>query len=266
MSDSPDKDGTKFTCLHLIDEILRALEELPNEYPKFSFPYLHFWITAVDLGLELVAEDSLLRECYGSTIFKGLISLRELCSRTWMSTRMTRKILSMSQMSRSSFSNQIESGNAALGWSSLQKSEVPKNTPETPVSPIDFMMPADGERQRSLHDDLPFLNNISTPRDISSANMVDCFIDSTAYTKIDALHTPTSLSQPPPIIHPTDTNFQITDCLIRSDKPPLDHYKVCLSNALNYGVSEIGLDGAALHALSDADISPLEGPCQLAMK
>lgn len=242
-----DKEGTKFTCLYLIDKLLTSLEELPNEYPKFTFPYLNFWITAVDLGLEMIAEDSLLRECYGTTILQGLISLREFCSGTWSSTRMTRKILSMSQLSRSRRSGKRHVGNSTAGRPALQKSALQK-IPQTTISPLGFVVAEEREIQSPLDKESSSLDCGSTPGEASSAEMLESSINSTAHCNIDALDSPTSPSHILPTADPLDIDVSMTD-------------EGGLSNALSYGVSEIGLDGAVLYALSDAHISPFGASC-----
>lgn len=103
----PDSHATRFTCLHLIDEILRALNSLPDEFPKFTFPILHYWYSAVRIGLEMVGEEPLLRQCYGVPILEAVISLCECYTKTWLSSRISQNILGMSYAARSIFADEL---------------------------------------------------------------------------------------------------------------------------------------------------------------
>ncbi|EAA64358.1 predicted protein [Aspergillus nidulans FGSC A4] len=106
-SDLPDSQASRFTCLHLIEEILLALNSLPHEFPKYTFPILHYWNSVVSIGLEMVAEEPLLRQFYGGTILEAVISLREFYSKTWLSSQMSQNILRMSYAARSIFADEI---------------------------------------------------------------------------------------------------------------------------------------------------------------
>lgn len=103
----PDSQATRFTCLHLIDEFLLALNSLPHEFPKFTFPILHYWYSAVRIGLEMVGEEPLLRQCYGVPVLEAVISLCECYAKTWLSSRISQNILGMSYAARSIFADEL---------------------------------------------------------------------------------------------------------------------------------------------------------------
>lgn len=245
--ESHDWDGVKYTCLHLIDDILISLDELPNEYPKFSFPFLGFWITSVRLGLELIAEDTLLEGCYGPTILQGLASLQNLASRTWLSARTTRSILSMGAGNQCSSALGSKRSSPSVRSTTSSK-EATIRLPDMPHGLSGFAIPVCDESLESSNSpsEAPQALGNETGSGISHTIAAPVSIDSSeGHNDVDdsssILIPPTSLMGLP---------LDATSSTIS------DNNEIDFTNILSHGVCEIGLDEAALYALSDIDMSP----------
>lgn len=250
-----DIERTKLTCIDLVYTILRALGELANEYPKFTFPYLHIHITAVELGLELMMGDSLLRECYGSTVLQELDSLSQCCFRTSTPARITRKILSIKQTARTVCSTVIDPGIAGERKHFMpQVLEHPQSLPWKPVSPEIPFIHQGGDEKMLLHEHLSSSTHDSSPEDMLSIKTPLSSNQSITCGSLDAAPgMPTQFD-----VADECDSCQKDDIVIKGSKSSLDYPQTDFSTTFNYGVSEFGLDPAALFALSHAGISPFQ--------
>ncbi|OOQ89752.1 hypothetical protein PEBR_07204 [Penicillium brasilianum] len=249
-------ERTKLTCIDLVYTILQALGELANEYPKFTFPYLHIHITTVELGLELIMEDSLLRECFGSIVLQELDSLSRRCFRTTTSARITRKILSIKQTARAlSFTGTdtgIEGERRHFIPQELKSSQCLLRMPTSLESPS---IHPGKDQEMLLHEHLSYSTNGSSPDDMLSTETSLSSNQSITYDSLEAV---------PGILTSIDASgcdrFQGISSIIQGGNSSLDSPQTDFSNTFNYGVPEVGLDPAALSALSNAGISPFHDP------
>jgi hypothetical protein len=200
--------------------------------------------------------DSLLRECYSSIVFQELESLSQCCFRTSTPARITRKILKIKQIARSICSTEIDSGFAGDRRHFMpQVLKYPQSLSWKQTSPETPFIYQGGGHKMPLHEHLGYSTHDSSSEDILS-------IIKTPQSSNQSM-TCNSLNATPDIPSHFDVTgcdgFQRYDSVIKDDKSSPDCLRSDFSNTFNYGVSEFGLDPAALSALSDAGISPLHG-------
>jgi hypothetical protein len=80
-------------CFQVAQRLIGDWKLLPERHLKYTFPYLQYMTLAVNISMELMSQNPRMRDLHGNSTVQVLISLKEYLFRSWMSDRMSRKIL-----------------------------------------------------------------------------------------------------------------------------------------------------------------------------
>ncbi|KAJ5825182.1 hypothetical protein N7474_002320 [Penicillium riverlandense] len=85
-------------CMHLARCIIEDFSNVPEEHPKYTFPFLHYLTGATIIALGLIIKQPAFKHAYGDLTLEAARSLENHCQMTWVSGRMARAVLKLNQM------------------------------------------------------------------------------------------------------------------------------------------------------------------------
>ncbi|CAI7630251.1 unnamed protein product [Penicillium pancosmium] len=96
--DEPELIQNEVTCMRLAQRIIDDFKKVPEEHPKYTFPFLHYLTSATIIALGLIIKQPSFKGAYGDLTLEATVSLREHCRKTWMSGKMIRTVGKLKQM------------------------------------------------------------------------------------------------------------------------------------------------------------------------
>lgn len=84
--------------MRLAQRIIDDFRNVPEEHPKYTFPFLHYLTSATIIALGLIIKQPSFKSTYGALTLKATRSLREHCRKTWMSGKMIQTVWKLNQM------------------------------------------------------------------------------------------------------------------------------------------------------------------------
>jgi hypothetical protein len=85
-------------CMRLAQRIIDDFRNVPEEHPKYTFPFLHYLTSATIIALGLIIKQPSFKSSYGALTLRATKSLREHCRKTWMSGKMVQTVWKLNQM------------------------------------------------------------------------------------------------------------------------------------------------------------------------
>jgi hypothetical protein len=85
-------------CMRLAQRIIDDFRNVPEEHPKYTFPFLHYLTSATIIALGLIIKQPSFKSSYGALTLKATKSLWEHCRKTWMSGKMVQTVWKLNQM------------------------------------------------------------------------------------------------------------------------------------------------------------------------
>lgn len=94
----PEAIENEVTCMRLAQKILDDFRQVPEEHPKYTFPFLHYLTSATIIALGLIIKQPSFGSTYGALTLKAARSLKEHCRKTWVSTKMIQTVWKLNEM------------------------------------------------------------------------------------------------------------------------------------------------------------------------
>lgn len=94
----PETIENEVICMRLAQRIIDDFRNVPEEHPKYTFPFLHYLTSATIIALGLIIKQPSFRSSYGILTLRAAKSLREHCRKTWMSGKMIQTVWKLHQM------------------------------------------------------------------------------------------------------------------------------------------------------------------------
>lgn len=94
----PEAIENEVICMRLAQRIIDDFRNVPEEHPKYTFPFLHYLTSATIIALGLIIKQPSFSSSYGALTLRATKSLREHCRKTWMSGKMIQTVWRLNQM------------------------------------------------------------------------------------------------------------------------------------------------------------------------
>lgn len=85
-------------CMNLARSIIEDFSNVPEEHPKYTFPFLQYLTGATITALGLIIKQPSFKSAYGDLTLEAARSLENHCRMTWVSGRMARAVWKLNQM------------------------------------------------------------------------------------------------------------------------------------------------------------------------
>lgn len=85
-------------CMRLAQRIIDDFRNVPEEHPKYTFPFLHYLTSATIIALGLIIKQPSFKSSYGALTLRATKSLWEHCRKTWMSGKMVQTVWKLNEM------------------------------------------------------------------------------------------------------------------------------------------------------------------------
>ena len=85
-------------CMRLAQSIIEDFSNVPEDHPKYTFPFLHYLTSATIISLGLIIKQGSFKPSYGNMTLEAARSLKKHCRKTWVSGRMARAVWKLNQM------------------------------------------------------------------------------------------------------------------------------------------------------------------------
>ena len=95
---APDAIENEVICMRLTQSIFDDFNSMPEQHPKYTFPFLHYLTNAAIFALGLIIKQSSFKRVYGEITLRAAQSLWEHCRKTWVSGKMARTVWKLNQM------------------------------------------------------------------------------------------------------------------------------------------------------------------------
>lgn len=90
--------GNEVMCIQLAHSIIGQFSQIPDDYPKFMFPFIHYLLNATVISFALIVKEPLFRATYGTPTVLAVQTLRNYCTKTWVSGKLIRTVLRLNHM------------------------------------------------------------------------------------------------------------------------------------------------------------------------
>lgn len=94
----PEAIENEVICMRLAQRIIDDFRNVPEEHPKYTFPFLHYLTSATIIALGLIIRQPSFRSSYGALTLRAAKSLQQHCRKTWMSGKMIQTVWRLNQM------------------------------------------------------------------------------------------------------------------------------------------------------------------------
>lgn len=87
-------------CAQLASACIGVVDNIPAEYPKYSFTFAHYVISASMILLSIVVKDPKFKDNYRDSIITAARILSVYCRKTWVSGKMIRTVSELNRLAR----------------------------------------------------------------------------------------------------------------------------------------------------------------------
>ncbi|KAJ5919298.1 hypothetical protein N7466_010241 [Penicillium verhagenii] len=94
----PEAIENEVICMRVAQSIFDDFNSMPEQHPKYTFPFLHYLTNATIIALALIIKQPSFKRNYGQLTLKAARSLWEHCRKTWVSGRMAQSVWRLNQM------------------------------------------------------------------------------------------------------------------------------------------------------------------------
>jgi hypothetical protein len=95
---APEIIENEVKCMRLAQSIFEDFSNVPEDHPKYTFPFLHYLTSATIIALGLIIKQGSFKHTYGKLTLEAARSLKKHCRKTWVSGRMARALWKLNQM------------------------------------------------------------------------------------------------------------------------------------------------------------------------
>ncbi|KAL4761198.1 transcription factor domain-containing protein [Aspergillus foveolatus] len=124
-----DSLDNELKCIKLARSIFDQFCEIPDQYPKFEFPFPHYLARTTMISLGLLIKEPNFRQAYGARTLQMSRDIKSICRKTWVSGKFARSAVALNMMAEAVLGPQSEvslaqtESAANLAVSSLQGSD-----------------------------------------------------------------------------------------------------------------------------------------------
>ncbi|CAG8164566.1 unnamed protein product [Penicillium nalgiovense] len=198
---APEAVENEVICMRLAQSIIQDFSNVPEDHPKYTFPFLHYLTSATIIALGLIIKQSSFKHTYGELTLEAARSLKKHCRKTWVSGRMARAVWKLNQMAEAIMNpvfrlteslgnnNQQSSSSRPMTSSHHLSHESPKTCDNAPRREVQFTL--SGSNCLEADSTLPFSSRQTQIRQVmdlgESPSMTNGF-------PFEERHTPTHVS------------------------------------------------------------------------
>ncbi|KAJ5263215.1 hypothetical protein N7478_010820 [Penicillium angulare] len=95
---APDVIENEVICMRLTQSIFDDFNSMPEQHPKYTFPFLHYLTSATIIALGLIIKQPSFKRVYGNLTLRAARSLWDHCRKTWVSGKMAQTVWKLNQM------------------------------------------------------------------------------------------------------------------------------------------------------------------------
>ncbi|KAL4998705.1 hypothetical protein BDV10DRAFT_70102 [Aspergillus recurvatus] len=93
-----DSVENELRCIKLARSIFEQFCDIPDQYPKFEFPFPHYLARTTMISLGLIIKEPTFRQVYGSWTLQMSRDIKSICRRTWVSGKFVRSAVALNRM------------------------------------------------------------------------------------------------------------------------------------------------------------------------
>ncbi|PKX88820.1 fungal specific transcription factor domain-containing protein [Aspergillus novofumigatus IBT 16806] len=93
-----DAEKNDVTCMQIAIRIIEECGYLLEEKATYAFPFFHYLLSATIVSLGLIIKEPTFKVSYGPTTLQAAQILKSYCRKTWVSGKLIRSVLRLSQM------------------------------------------------------------------------------------------------------------------------------------------------------------------------
>jgi hypothetical protein len=94
----PEAIENEVICMRLARSIIDDFASVPEEHPKYTFPFLHYLSSATIIALGIIIKQPSFKHTYAALTLEAARSLKKHCARTWVSGKMAQTVWKLNQM------------------------------------------------------------------------------------------------------------------------------------------------------------------------
>lgn len=132
----PEAIENEVNCMRVTQSIFDDFNSMPEQHPKYTFPFLHYLTNATIIALGLIIKQSSFKRDYGQLTLKAARSLWDHCRKTWVSGKMARTVWKLNQMADATLSHPSERLQERMGDRRQNKDQSVLNGAAYSPSPI----------------------------------------------------------------------------------------------------------------------------------
>ncbi|KAJ5363112.1 hypothetical protein N7541_003956 [Penicillium brevicompactum] len=102
---APEAVENEVVCMRLAQSTIEDFSNVPEDHPKYTFPFLHYLTSAIITALGLIIKQSRFKTPYGGLTLEAARSLKKHCRKTWVSGKMARAVWKLNQMAEAILHN-----------------------------------------------------------------------------------------------------------------------------------------------------------------
>lgn len=132
-------------CMRLAQSTIEDFSNVPEDHPKYTFPFLHYLTSAIITALGLIIKQSRFKTPYGGLTLEAARSLKKHCRKTWVSGKMARAVWKLNQMAEAILHTRPRQHENVNLHQSAPPQLITSSLPNSPISskePRPGMMPA----------------------------------------------------------------------------------------------------------------------------
>ncbi|KAL4816901.1 fungal-specific transcription factor domain-containing protein [Aspergillus spinulosporus] len=103
-----DSVDNELKCIRLARSIFDQFCEIPDQYPKFEFPFPHYLARTTMISLGLIIKEPTFRQAYGARTLQMSRDIKSICRKTWVSGKFARSAVALNRMAEAVLGPQSE--------------------------------------------------------------------------------------------------------------------------------------------------------------
>ncbi|KAL5046075.1 fungal-specific transcription factor domain-containing protein [Aspergillus fruticulosus] len=103
-----DSVENELRCVELARSIFDQFYEIPDQWPKFEFPFPHYLARTTIISLGLIIKEPLFQQAYGARTLQMSRHIKSFCRKTWVSGKFARLAVALNKMAEAVLGQQSE--------------------------------------------------------------------------------------------------------------------------------------------------------------
>ncbi|KAJ5560444.1 hypothetical protein N7513_002843 [Penicillium frequentans] len=132
----PEAIENEIICMRVAQSVFDDFNGMPEQHPKYTFPFLHYVTNATIIALGLIIKQPSFKRAYGQLTLRATRSLWDHCRKTWVSGKMARTVWKLNQMADATLSHPSERLQGRVGELRPNRDQFVLNEASHSPSPI----------------------------------------------------------------------------------------------------------------------------------